>query len=472
MYNNTFQIAFPEKQKIDMEILKETDVITKIIEGKLRVNSEDVIQYLKPLEEYFNENPETRGDRNLMGPKRVAMVIPYNPLYETGGLEIGTRKLAESLSKIGNTVEIVSRGIYPDKDLSGTLISPEGIKIQGVGSGIEEIIPYLLKRQNDFDVIQWMEIFPPIPEKDNVFNDKAEQQYLASIIFRKYGIHTFLYVATSGNVTNRGVNNSQWPNYKDQKLNSYLRAGIEGFNIINSEISKEYETAGIEIRKQQLEIVPLGVDVDKFIPIENSKKGKLRKLLNLPDDRTIFICPGRFVNRKKQDLLFSVWKNSSEKTRASSLLLFVGGGAGKGQPDSIYDSLMKSIKTYQDDGDNGVIAVDLVTQDQMIKYFQASDAMIFPSEREGLGMVILEAMACGIPVFASNISGVRDIVNDDSVGTLFEPNNHFQLKKCIVSFLQSPDIYFQKAEKARELINNNWGWNSVGKKLNSFYERI
>lgn len=465
-------MLFQKTTEIHMEILRRADIITKIVDGGLRVNSDEIIKEIEPLVKYYNGVSEIKAGRNLNGSKKVALVIPYNPLYETGGLEVGTRKLAESLSKIGNNVEIVSRGIYPDKNLSGTLTSPEGIKVQGVGSGIEEIVPYLLNRNKDFDVIQWMEIFPPIPEKDSVFNDKAEQQYLASVVFRSYGIHTFLYVATSGNVTNRGVNNPKWPNFINQKLNSYLTAGIEGFNVINSEIPNEYESAGVEIGHKQFEVVPLGVDADKFTPVNNQEKKKLRELLGLPEDKTIFICPGRFVNRKRQDLLLSVWTNTSETIRSSSTLLFVGGAAGKGQPDSTYNFMTESIGKHQESGDRSIVAVDLVTQDQMVKYFQASDAMIFPSEREGLGMVVLEAMACGIPVFASNISGVRDIIISDDMGTLFEPNNQSQLENCIVSFLRSPNTYSQRATKAREFVNNNWSWESVGNKLNSFYERF
>lgn len=198
----------------------------------------------------------------------------------------------------------------------------------------------------------------------------------------------------------------------------------------------------------------------------------LRKLLKLPEDRVIFICPGRFVERKKQDLLFAVWEALPESTKKSANLLFVGGKAGQGHPDSIYEKLMNQIDTYLAKGNDDVHVVDLVSHEEMIRYLQASDAMLFPSEREGLGMVVLETMACGKPVFASEIPGVKDIIKDENTGTLFKPNDKEQIRDCINSFLESPNKYKQKSVNARTYVVDNWSWGSVCKKLNEFYKRF
>ena len=455
-----------------MERLFNTDlIINQVINGR-QINSKGIVEQIEPfIHQYFKKNDVSHPSERFFS-RRIALIIPYNPLYETGGLEIGTMKFADGLTKLGNHVEIISRGEYANRDLTGTRVSPDGINIHGVGSGIEEIVPYIFKRHADFDVVQWMEIFPPVPEEKHVYNDKAEQQYLASIVLRALGTHTFLYVATSGNVTNRGVNNPNWRDYKDQRLNQYLRAGIEGFDMINSEISDEYSASSIKIKPEKRTVIPLGVDTDMFKPVANGEKFRLRESMGLPKEKTIFICPGRFVKRKRQDFLFSVWQSMPENFKKSAILLFVGGKAGKGQPDSMYDELMEKIKSYRNEGNSDVISVDLVLHEQMVQYIQASDAMIFPSEREGLGMVVLETMACGKPVFASNIPGVRDIIQTKDTGTLFEPNNSEQVRIGLTSFLDSPDIYLQKSRKAREFVIHNWSWESISKKLNKFYERF
>lgn len=455
-----------------MERLTNAGLITEQVINGRQINSKEIVEQIESLIQYFMENPNPPRLFDRISRKRIALIIPYNPLYETGGLEIGTMKFADSLTKLGNHVEIISRGEYANRDLTGTRVSPDGINIHGVGSGIEEIVPYIFKRHADFDVVQWMEIFPPVPEEKHVYNDKAEQQYLASIVLRALGTHTFLYVATSGNVTNRGVNNPNWRDYKDQRLNQYLRAGIEGFDMINSEISDEYSASSIKIKPEKRTIIPLGVDTDMFKPVTKGEKFRLRGSMGLPKEKTIFICPGRFVKRKRQDFLFSVWQSMQENFKKSAVLLFIGGKAGKDQPDSMYDELTEKIKSYRNEGNSDVISVDLVPHEQMVQYIQASDAMIFPSEREGLGMVVLETMACGKPVFASNISGVRDIIKDQNTGTLFEPNDRKQIENCINSFLISPSKYLQKSINARAYVVDNWSWESVCNKLNKFYMRF
>lgn len=149
-------------------------------------------------------------EKKFSSDSRIALIIPYHPLEETGGLEIGTRMIAQGLSQLGHRVEIISRGQYPDHDRSGNIETPEGIMVHGVGKGIEDINQYIFQNLGSNDVFQWMEIFPPVPEEPTNYNDKAEQQYLASVLLRAAGKRTYLYVATSGNVAKRGTNNPDW----------------------------------------------------------------------------------------------------------------------------------------------------------------------------------------------------------------------------------------------------------------------
>lgn len=449
-------------------------ILKKVIDG-ISIDSPELMKQMEPIIASLKKRQTLSGEVKKKE-KKIALIIPYHPLYEIGGLEIGTRKIAKGLMRLGNDVEIISKGAYPDKDLTGRKVCPEGIFVTGIGSGIEEIIPYVFDRYSEFEIIQWMEIFPPIPEMKTVYNDKAEKQYLSSIILRSLGLKTFLYVATSGNVTNRGVNNKNW-GVKNQRLNEYLELGMNGFNMINSEIIKEYKDANINIKNERYEIIYLGVDTNKFKPVNKEKRNQLRKELKLPRDKIIFICPGRFVRRKKQDLLFGVWQQLPENVKNKTHLLFVGGKAGQGQPDSIYEGLKNKIVSYLDRRDSqgkvaDITCVDLVSREVMIKHFQSSDVMLFPSEREGLGMVVLEAMACGKPVFASDISGVREIIKSPIIGTLLQPNDNKELEGCIFSFLNSPGEYTKKALRARAYVVDNWSWESICKKLDIFYNKF
>ncbi len=452
------------------------DEIISAVTGGEPVNSHALAASIYRIARELHEPTTTTSHENNSSSLRIAMVIPYNPLYEVGGLEIGTRKLAEGLQKIGHHVEIISRGKYDDKNLVGEHQTAEGISVYGVGSGIEDIVPYLLQRSADFDVVQWMEIFPPVPELANTYNDKAEQQYLSSVLLRSQGVKTFLYTATSGNVKNRGTNNPDWSQTrKNQPLNTLIKSAMIGIDAINADIFKEYEEAGIKTPDVRRSVIPLGVDTEHFSRITKEDQQKIREKLGLPTDKTIIFYVGRFVKRKRPDLLLKIWRDLPEDIINKAHLVFIGGKAGDGQPDSIYHQVMDSIEQHnrqrREKGLNeNISCFDLVDHEEMPKYMQAGDAMVFPSEREGLGMVILEAMACGKPVFASDISGIRDVIPNSSVGTRFNPADVDEIRSLMSDFIVSPDKYAVKGVNGHQYVESNWSWQSISQKLSQFYK--
>lgn len=396
---------------------------------------------------------------------RIALVIPYHPLYEIGGLEIGTMQISRCLKNMNQEVDIVSKAVYPDKNFSGITLTPDGIKVYGVGKGIEEIVPFLISKASQYDVIQWMEIFPPIPEDPDVYNDKAEQQYLASVLFRSMGKRVYLNVATSGNVSRRGVNNPSWGRIH-QPFNALLRVAFTGLNYSNVEIAEEYKKAGLEINESRRKFIPFGVDTDVFKPVNKEQQLLLREELNLPKDKVIFFFLGRFVARKRPDALLNLWNTLSPEVYQKAHLVFIGGGASFGHPDSIYQKMHELISKS-----SGLTTFDLVPHELIPKYIQACDVMIFPSEKEGWPLALMEGMSCGKLVFASDIEGVRNIIDSPEKGFLFEPQNLAILKQLITEIALKPEEYLCPRENARREVISKYGWQPIAKEYLSFFRK-
>lgn len=458
-------------QPLDSKLIAE-----QVINGQ-PINSYSITGSIYRLARELHRWPHERKLSTLSS-KRIALVIPYHPLYEVGGLEIGTRKIAKGLANLGHQVEIISKGQYEDKDLSGEMLTPEGITVHGIGHGVEQIIPYLMKSHDGFDIVQWMEIFPPIPEEPDIYNDKAEQQYLASVVLRSSGVETFLYVATSHNVRYRGTNNKNWSMTRvHQPFNALLSCAITGFNVINPDLISEYYEAGIRIPKERFECIPLGVDTNHFTPVDKQRQQEIRIELGLPLDKKIIFYVGRFVERKRPDLLIKLWEDLPEEVRNKGGLVFIGGKAGDSQPDSIYPKVMDLIHKHNAERklagkDCDIFYFDLVPFDEMPKYVQAGDAIFFPSEREGLGMVLLESMACGKPVFTSDIPGIREAIPSSKIGVRFNPNDEDEIKGWMIKFLNSPDDFSAVAQEARNYVVQSWSWYSITQKLDKFYNRF
>ncbi|MFN5979244.1 MAG: glycosyltransferase, partial [Pseudanabaena sp.] len=106
--------------------------------------------------------------------------------------------------------------------------------------------------------------------------------------------------------------------------------------------------------------------------------------------------------------------------------------------------------------------------DDLASAFASSDAFLFPSRTETLGLVLLEAMAAGCPVVAANSGGIPDIVTNGVNGYLFEPSD----RDGLVTATQN--LFYDRHEAmcfAARHEAEKWGWESATKQLQKYYEQ-
>lgn len=97
------------------------------------------------------------------------------------------------------------------------------------------------------------------------------------------------------------------------------------------------------------------------------------------------------------------------------------------------------------------------------------EALVLPSRTESFGLVILEAYDAGIPVVASDISGIRQIVEDEVTGLLFEPENHEMLANHVRKFIVSPDINAEFAEQGQSFVTDYYPNEEILNQYLQFY---
>lgn len=103
--------------------------------------------------------------------------------------------------------------------------------------------------------------------------------------------------------------------------------------------------------------------------------------------------------------------------------------------------------------------------------FASSDAFIFPSRTETLGLVLLEAMAAGCPVVAARSGGITDIVTDGVNGYLFDPTDENGAIAATQKLLENRDEREQIRQQARYEAEQ-WGWGAATRQLQTFYREI
>jgi glycosyltransferase involved in cell wall biosynthesis len=109
--------------------------------------------------------------------------------------------------------------------------------------------------------------------------------------------------------------------------------------------------------------------------------------------------------------------------------------------------------------------------DNVGDYLAAFDVFILPSNREGIGSILFDAMERGLPVVASRVGGVPDIVHHEVNGMLIDPANPKQLREAILVLRAAPDLRRKYGERGRELAKPFTG-EAMWRKYFALYESL
>lgn len=214
-------------------------------------------------------------------------------------------------------------------------------------------------------------------------------------------------------------------------LRNALYRKAAGFLAVSTPVRAEYLECGVPDDK--IFLLPNGYDPDVFHPLADpSERPALRKRLGLPEEgRPVFAYSGKLIRGKGLGFLLRVWKQFHALRPAAVLVLIGSGGA---QSLSCEDDLRR----YAEENGLGKSVRFTGYTDEVASWLRASDAFVFASERESQGLAVLEAMACGLPVLASDIPGVRDMVRDGLDGVLLPPRGEIAWLHAMERLLDRP----------------------------------
>jgi glycosyltransferase involved in cell wall biosynthesis len=172
------------------------------------------------------------------------------------------------------------------------------------------------------------------------------------------------------------------------------------------------------------------------------------------------VYAGRLVDGKGLDLLLEAVKLIMDKDKTVYLLL-LGEGPIKTRLEDKASSLGIS---------DGICFKGNVSN--VYEYMNASDIFVFPSLSEGMPNALLEAMACRLPVIASRIGGVVDIVKDGKSGLLFKPGDISGLESAMVRLLKDDKLRQRLGAEARKTIVEGFSIDRVAEEYIKLYKNI
>jgi glycosyltransferase involved in cell wall biosynthesis len=190
-------------------------------------------------------------------------------------------------------------------------------------------------------------------------------------------------------------------------------------------------------------MIPLGVNIEKIRWVENG-----RQLLGL-DSRKCLLYVGRFsIEKGVMDLIEAINLLPSEE-KANLQFTLIGKGTLQRQMEA-------TISQYH--LQSSVRVMPWISQSELLKWYSGADFLVLPSRSEGLSRVLLEAMACGLPVVGSRVSGTSDHVVNNVTGYLFAPGNTQELAEILGKISQDRSFNQHMRNNTMNYVSEGLTW--------------
>lgn len=218
-------------------------------------------------------------------------------------------------------------------------------------------------------------------------------------------------------------------------------------NYTKSEISKALKKNDAN---KLVQIAP-GIDVEHFVPTDASQ---LRAELGL-ENQSVIISVGRLVHRKGQDKLIVALPKIKAMVPNVHLVL-----VGIGPHQKYLEKLAQKLQIS-----DCITFIGRINYAELPRYICLGDIFAMPSrsrffglEVEGLGIVYLEASACGLPVVGGMSGGAPDAVLAGETGVVVDGTNPDEIATACIELLNNPELCALMGSNGREWIIENWRW--------------
>lgn len=233
---------------------------------------------------------------------------------------------------------------------------------------------------------------------------------------------------------------------------------------------KKYYTA----HPEKFQEIPFGLDTEKFCP-KNLNRPAENKII-AQTQKIIHFINDQFIKKNRLDLLFVggldrahyfkgipiLFQALASSTQLNWRLTIVG--SGDLQPD--YEKLATDLQLTAK-----LEFAGKLNNSDLIRAYQNADLLILPSinSNEAFGLVLIEALSCGVPVIASDLPGVRRVFANYQEGLLVEPGSDSDLRKKLEFIFNNEELRRTMAQAARHLAEKKYSLDIMAQKLNKLF---
>jgi len=350
----------------------------------------------------------------------VAILVKEFPPNVIGGTETQTMRMARKLSEAGHTVTVVTKS-YPDApgmdDEPFDLVRIPNVRRSPFFSTLTFVVgafAWLLWRRDRFDIVQCMMIYP--------------NGFIGYLLNALTGLPYFAWI--------RG---GDYYFMKDNRIKRWMIDRVFRDTLVLTQTETVKADVLEEFPYATVDVLGNGVTV----PDETAS-----------GDAVVFV--GRLKRQKGVHVLLGAMEGIDER------LLVVGDGPERETLESSAEEL-------------GVDAefVGEVPPESVTNYLRDGAVFVLPSvEGEGLPNALLEAMAVGLPVIATDTGGVRDAIIEGETGYVATPGDREELADCLRRLTSDPSRADRMGHRAREYVVSNHSWTYIVDRLDDLYREV
>ena len=322
--------------------------------------------------------------------------------------------------------------------------------------------------------------------------------------------NNLIFLDDTFTMANRGFNNIIW---KELPTETSLYYPMDGWGIPgpgrsvieNADSLVAMAQFSADVVKAEADkdstVIYHGVNADKFTPVSQKEKQNLRKKYNLPEDATVLLYVGRNSARKLNTLLL---QTVLRILKANPSVYFFGHIPNHQDPSHNLDDFIKHGASSRDGVDYSDVLDRIifnplanslsmgVSDDLMPEYYQMADIYVTASSGEGFGFPIIEAMACEVPVVATDYTTTDELLRNSSGIDDKDKDRGFSIRVAgkwsgsfcvehaiwdiddavekITRLIETPELRAEMGKRGRQFVKANCDWDKIVDQWEMFFD--
>jgi len=398
--------------------------------------------------------------------------VPQLGRTDTGGQVVYVLQLAKAMTTYGIKVDIYTRWFDRDKPQIDPVPDNADVRIIRIPAGPWEFIP----KEEIYDVLPELTgNMTAFIHKHNLDYDLLHGHYVdAGIVTldvaKALDRPAFFTAHSLGAWKKEQMGGDPAEMEKKFKFSHRISEELRIFRSVSA------QTATTEVQRDKLgelygftskdiATIPPGVDIHTFRPLES---GEARMDIGLTE--RYILCLSRIDSNKGHDLLLNAFSLVCKSV--PDIHLVIGGGSTSKAGPTELEVLanMKRIIVEKDMGDR-VHITGYIPDEHLVATYRQAEMFVLPSLFEPFGMTALEAMACGRPVVASRLGGIREVVTSEESGLLVDPADPGEFSAAIIRLLNDEQLSRRIGEQGRHIVRERYSWEVIAARHIKFYEK-